>query len=186
MMKTIILVGVPGCGKSSILRETLRQAPFVHVVNYGDKMLEEAALEGLSRDGLRKLPIPDQQKIGIAAARRMVLHNDGVTIIDTHALIRTGIGFCPGLPREVLEILSPRAYAWIECSPEIVLKRRLQDETRSRDSESKEELQMHQELSRAYLAACCAATGSVLCCINNDRLSIEENVSPLIRLIRSL
>jgi adenylate kinase len=185
-MKTVILVGIPGCGKSSIIKETLRQAPQVHVVNYGDQMLQEAALEGLDRDQLRKLPLPEQRTIGIHAAERMVKHETGIVLIDTHALIRTPNGYIPGLPKEVLEILSPRALAWIECSPLIVMQRRAGDHSRSRDKESVEELALHQELSRAYLAACSVATGAVLCCIDNSGPSIEQNTIPLIRLIQSL
>lgn len=185
-MKTIILVGIPGCGKSSILQEIIRHVPFVRVVNYGDKMLQEAALEGFSRDELRKLPIAEQQKIGIHAARKMLGQEGGITIIDTHALIRTPTGYCPGLPKEVLDILAPRACVWVECSAEIILQRRLQDRSRSRDSETKEELMMHQELSRAYLAACSMATGAILCPINNDGPSIQKNALPLIQLIQSI
>jgi adenylate kinase len=185
-MKTIILVGIPGCGKTSIIKELLRQAPQVHVINYGDQMLEEAALEGLSRDQLRKLPLSKQREIGIHAAEKMIKHEKEIILIDTHALIRTPIGYIPGLPQEVLQILSPRALAWIECSPQIVMQRRIDDHLRSRDRESIEELALHQELSRAYLTACSVATGAILCYIDNTSPSIEQNVVPLIRLIQSI
>lgn len=185
-MKIIVLAGIPGCGKSSIIQETLRQAPHVHVMNYGDQMLKEAALEGLSRDQLRKLPLSKQRKIGIHAASRMVQCEKEIVLIDTHALIRTPTSYIPGLPKEVLEILSPTALAWIECAPPIVIQRREGDRLRARDKESVEELALHQELSRAYLAACAVTTGAALCCINNNGPSIEENVAPLLQLIQSL
>lgn len=184
-MKTIILVGIPGCGKSSIIKETLRQAPQVHVVNYGDQMLKEAAALGLNRDQLRILPLPKQREIGIRVAEKMVRHEKGIVLIDTHALIRTPTGYIPGLPKEVLEVLAPNVLAWIECSPQTVMQRRADDNLRSRDKESIEELALHQELSRAYLAACSVATGAVLCCVDNSDPSIERNAAPLVQLIRA-
>lgn len=184
--KTIVLVGIPGCGKSSIIKETLRQVPQVDVVNYGDQMLQEAALEGLNRDQLRKLPLARQREIGIHAAEKIVKNKKGIILIDTHALIRTPTGYIPGLPKEVLEILSPKALAWIECDPKIVMQRRAEDHKRSRDKESIEELTLHQELSRAYLSACSAMTGAVLSCIDNSGPSIEKNAASLVNLIESL
>lgn len=185
-MKTIILVGVPGCGKSSILREATKQVPSLSIINYGDAMLKEAASSGLTRDMLRKLPIASQQKIGVEAAKKIVREKEKIAIIDTHALIRTKNGFCPGLPKEVLEILSPKACVWIECSPSLIIQRRLQDQSRNRDQETEEELLLHQELNRSFLAACSMQTGALLCGIKNNASSIEENCYPLIQLIQEL
>jgi adenylate kinase len=186
-MKTIVLVGIPGAGKSSVLKEVVRQVPAVLVVNYGDKMLEEAASEGITRDLLRKMPFKEQQQIGIKAAKKMVPQKtDGVMIVDTHALIRTPTGYCPGLPLQVLEILSPTAYALVECLPHLILERRLKDQARTRDEETEEELLRHQDLSRSFLTACCMHTGSLLCCIQNNSSSINQNVLPIIRLIQSM
>ena len=105
-MKTIILVGIPGSGKTSILKEIARQSPSITIVNYGDKMLEAANAQGLTRDMLRKMPISAQQEIGIRAAKQIMQGKDEITIIDTHALIKTEVGFCPGPPKEVLKTLS--------------------------------------------------------------------------------
>ena len=185
-MKTIILVGVPGSGKSSILKEIARKCPTVSIVNYGDEMLKEAQAEGLTRDMLRKLPIAEQQEVGIKAAKRIVHGKSGMTLIDTHALIKTPVGFCPGLPKEVLKILAPKALAWIDCPPEIIIHRRKNDASRTRDLESEDELAIHQELSHAYLAACSMETGSILCRILNRDPDIESNCRPFIHLIEQL
>lgn len=185
-MKAIILVGIPGCGKSSLIKETLRQAPHVQVLNYGDQMLAEAALEGLTRDQLRTLSLSEQREIGIKAAKKMVKQGNEVVLIDTHALIRTPTGYIPGLPREVLEILLPKALVFIECSAETVLQRRAMDQTRSRDKETVESLALHQELCRAYLAACSLTTGAILCPVDNNPASLEQNARPLLQLILTL
>lgn len=185
-MKIIVLVGIPGVGKSSILQELARQIPAVAVINYGDKMLEEAAKVGISRDLMRKMPIKDQQVMGIQAAKNIVLQKrEGIVLIDTHALIKTPVGFCPGLPREVLEIFKPLAYACVECSPEKILERRAYDLSRTRDAETVDDLARHQELTRSFLAACCMHTSSVLCCLSNNDHDLSQNVQPLVRLIQS-
>ncbi len=185
-MKTIILVGIPGSGKTSILKEIVRQSPSTAIVNYGDKMLEVANAQGLTRDMLRKMPISSQQEIGIRAAKQIMQGKDEITIIDTHALIKTELGFCPGLPKEVLKILSPIVLAWIECSPSLIVKRRKNDPSRMRDNETEEELTLHQELTYSYLTACCMETGALLCRIVNRDVSIERNCQSFIRLIREL
>lgn len=185
-MKTIILVGVPGSGKSSILKEVLRKCPSVIIANYGDQMLKVANAEGLTRDMLRKLPISSQQEIGIKAAKQIIQGKNEITIIDTHALIKTEVGFCPGLPKEVLKVLSPKALVWIECPPSLILERRKDDTSRTRDLETEEDLTIHQELTHSYLAACCMETGAILCRIVNRDPSIEKNCRPLIRLLEQL
>lgn len=186
-MKNIILVGIPGAGKSSILQEVVHQVPAVLVVNYGDKMLEEAASEGIHRDQLRKMPFREQQQIGIKAARRIIREETNrVVLIDTHALIQTKNGYCPGLPLEVLTVLAPTAYVLVESRPALILERRIQDSRRIRDEESEEELLTHQDLTRSFLTACCMHTGSLLCHIQNNSPQIGQNVLPLLRLIQSI
>lgn len=186
-MKIIILVGIPGSGKSSILQEVTQQIPNVIVVNYGDKMLQEAALEGISRDRLRKMPFKEQQQIGVKAAKNIIQQETAeIVIIDTHGLIRTSVGYCPGLPLEVLQILAPTAYALVECLPHIIVERREKDHARTRDKETIEELLTHQELTRSFMTACCMQTGSLLCCVQNSNPTISLNVLPLIRLIQSV
>lgn len=185
-MKTIVLAGIPGSGKTSLLKE-INQLSNVIVVNYGDKMLEEAASENLSRDALRKMSFKEQQEIGIRAAKKIIQKNtEKVMIIDTHALIRTNIAYCPGLPLAVLQILSPAAYVLIECHPDIILARRSKDLNRTRDGETEKELLIHQELTRSFLTACSMQTGSLLCYIENNNPSIRQNALPLIYLIQSI
>ena len=128
--KMILFVGVPGSGKTTILQEVQRQIPHLQAINYGDKMLEIAAEQGLSRDSLRQLPIKEQQQIGVKAALAMKV--PGTLIIDTHALVKTPIGYVPGLPRRVLDILAPTAYVLVECKPSLILQRRQKDKKRAR------------------------------------------------------
>lgn len=180
----IILVGIPGCGKTTILAEAKKAVPSLQVVNYGDKMLEVAGLQ--KRDLIRKLPVDEQKKMGLTVAKRIVEEASATTVVDTHALIKTGYGYCPGLPKEILEILAPDACILIECAPAIMIQRRTLDNKRVRDLDSEEELLMHQELSRHYLCACSLMTGALFCRINNSEGSPAQNVLPIIRMVESL
>lgn len=181
----VVLVGVPGSGKSTILKATIELCPFVQEVNYGEIMLKEAALRGADRDALRKMAVDKQQEIGQAAAARIAKESKGLTIIDTHACIRTETGYCPGLPLKILNALNPKAFVMVECPPDLIVERRLKDASRKRDEESLQELSLHQELTRAYLAACSTLTGAVLCIVQNGRNPISENIHPLQKLLHS-
>lgn len=183
-MRTVVLVGIPGCGKSTILKEIHCELPSVAIINYGDQMLEEANMAGIERDMLRKMPIASQQEIGIRTAKRIMQNNHMMAVIDTHALIKTKAGYIPGLPKEILKILSPLALAWIECPPFLILQRRKNDPSRTRDEEPEDALQRHQELTRSYLTACSMETGALLCQIDNSSPSIENNCQPFIHLMK--
>lgn len=183
-MKIVVIVGIPGVGKSAILKEVLKHAPHAAVVNYGDKMLEEASLQGISRDAMRKMAIADQQQIGLRTAQKIVQHPEKkVVIVDTHALVKTPFGYCPGLPRAVLEILFPYAFAWVTCAPEKILARRAADPSRHRDADTLEALTQHQELTGSFLAASCMYTNALLCCLSNDGPDLAQNALPLVQLI---
>lgn len=185
-MNIIILVGIPGCGKSTVLKAVNEIYPHVKVVNYGEKMLQEAALMGTDRDTLRKMAVDKQQEIGLAAAVRIAKEVKGLTIVDTHASIKTEVGYCPGIPLKVLNALHPKALAMIQCAPQVIMERRSKDKSRLRDEENKEELSLHQELTQQYLVAASMVTGAFLCMIQNQSQDIKKNINPLIKLIQSL
>lgn len=182
----IIIVGIPGCGKTSLLGEVKKQIPSLQIINYGDKLLLEAGLQKKDRDRLRLMPVKEQLENVLKAASKIKEEAKGTTLVDTHALIRAPHGYAPGLPKKVLEILSPRACVIIECAPSLILQRRIQDTKRQRDQETEKELFMHQELSRNFLLGCALETGALFLRIENDAPSIESNALPLIEMIKSL
>lgn len=182
----IILVGIPGSGKSTILKTLNDLYPSIAIVNYGEVMLKEATLQGLDRDSLRKLPIEEQQEIGLAASHKISQQSHGLTIVDTHACINTPVGYCPGIPLKILNALNPKALVLVQSSPSIIMNRRVRDSFRNRDEEDLNQLILHQELTRGYLVSASTLTGAVLCLINNDSEMILENIRPLVKLVESL
>lgn len=184
---TIILVGIPGTGKSTILNAIKNEKPFITVVNYGEIMLQEAALQGLERDALRKLPIEEQQEIGLAASLRIAQKSHhSLTIVDTHACVKTPLGYCPGIPMKILKALNPKGLVLVQSSPSIILDRRFKDGSRKRDDEDLNSLHLHQELTKAFLVSASTITGAILCILNNDSEIVAENIGPLVRLIDSM
>lgn len=182
----LILVGIPGSGKSSVLNALKELFPSVNVVNYGEIMLQEAAHQGLERDAMRTLSIEKQQEIGLAAAQKIAKANHRLTIVDTHACIKTPVGFCPGIPLKILTALNPKGLILVQSSPALIIERRQKDISRKRDKEDLSELTLHQELTRTFLVSASALTGAVLCIVNNDSGKISENIQPLVKLIESI
>ena len=165
---TVILSGIPGCGKTTLLSEALKISPDLTIVNYGDEMLEIAAGQNIERDAIRKLPVPEQQAIGLLAAQKIKGRLKGITLIDTHALIKTPGGYFPGISDDILRALGPDAIVIVESPAEVILERRKKDKSRSRDTDTLQEIEYHQNLCRMYVTACSAIIGAVLIPIQNE------------------
>ncbi|RLG02233.1 MAG: adenylate kinase [Thaumarchaeota archaeon] len=170
-MVRIVVVAVPGAGKTTILKKLLEKVPDLKVVNFGDYMFEEARKGfGISdRDEMRRKLKPRDYKLLQERAAEAIARLDGDLIIDTHAVIKTSFGYYPGLPSRVAEILNPDAIVVLEFRPEDILQRRLKDlkaeegVKRVREIERVEDVQEHQELGREMAMAaanhvCCYLT----------------------------
>ncbi len=65
-----------------------------------------------NRDQMRKLPVEKQKELQTLASRRIIedfseLGNNGIGLVDTHAVIKTPSGYLPGLPKYVIEVINP-------------------------------------------------------------------------------
>ncbi|MEM0200279.1 MAG: adenylate kinase, partial [Saccharolobus sp.] len=142
-MKLGIVTGIPGVGKTTVLSkvsEILQEKSIPHkIVNYGDYMLNTAIKNGYvnNRDEIRKLSVDKQKELQTLAARKIVedlseLGKNGLGFVDTHAVIRTPSGYLPGLPKYVIEVLSPNVIFLLESDPKIILDRQKRDNSRVR------------------------------------------------------
>ncbi|RLE78384.1 MAG: adenylate kinase [Thermoprotei archaeon] len=167
----VIVVAVPGAGKSTTLQLLKRMRPDVKIVNFGDFMFEIAKEKyGVrDRDEMRKkLSLEQYRELQLEAAKR-IAEISGDVVVDTHLAIKTPKGYYPGLPTEVARLLSPDVIAVIEINPSIVLERRLKDLRLSkpvvtrvgtvryprakRDVETVEEIELHQQMNRYFSVA---------------------------------
>ncbi len=183
--KIVILTGIPGSGKTSILTEALamlsRDGKKVASVNFGDVMLETSGVK--NRDEMRKLPPEEQAKNQKKAAEKIAnkARTESV-IVDTHCTIKTPAGYLCGLPEWVLRALKPNVIVLVEAEPTEIAGRRDSDATRKRDDDSVEEMRQHQKINRAAGISYCMLTGATMKIIKNKDNRLLDAVKDLVGL----
>ena len=186
--KKIVLVGIPGVGKTSLLSKIVEylknKNKTVTVMNYGTLMFDIAKENGLEdRDGLRKLPILEQQKLQKLAAEKIALEHTEIIIIDTHAFISSTEGYYPGLPEHVLKIIKPTNFVSVSAKPEEIYNRRMKDESRDRDKITLINIRKELEYQTGMISACAVLTGAPVRHILNGEGKIDEAADKIINAI---
>lgn len=192
-MKTVVITGIPGVGKTTILKEleTLakEQKLKLTTVNFGTVMNElyKKSKIDLHRDDLRHQPIAMQKKMQEKAATILVkMVKSGIFLIDTHMFIRTKSGFWPGLPEPVLSILKPSLLVLLEAPPEEIVKRREGDSTRMRDKVTMYDVMSDLDWARASASSCAILTGTPIKIILNEPWKQREAARELLESIGEL
>ena len=186
--KKIILVGIPGVGKTSLLAQVVESLKeknkVVSVVNYGTLMFDVAKENGLTdRDELRKLPVSRQQELQKIAAQKITEYDEEVVIIDTHAFISSSEGYYPGLPEHVLKIIRPDNFVSVSAKPEEIYNRRMSDDTRNRDKITLANVKKELDAQSGMISACAVITGSPVKYILNREGKIDEAADKIITAI---
>jgi adenylate kinase len=185
-MKVVVIAGIPGSGSTTVLSKALEELDYLHV-NYGDVMLEIAKGDGLvdNRDDLRKLSPDIQKEVQENAAQSIREKSEQSNIIvDTHCTINTPSGFLPGLPKWVLDQLKPDMFVLLEADGDEILKRRLSDTTRNRDSERLKDIELHQEMNRAASMAYAVLTGATVKIIENHDNKVDDAVDEMVKTLK--
>ena len=186
--KKIILVGIPGVGKTTLLTtmvEILKDhKKNVVVINYGSLMFDVAKENGLTdRDQLRKLSVSEQQRLQKLAAEQISNHEEEVVIIDTHAFINSPEGYYPGLPEHVLKIIKPTNFVSVSAKPEEIYNRRMKDDTRNRDKITLANIKKELDVQSGMMSACAVITGSPVRLVLNGEGKIDEAADKIIKAI---
>lgn len=186
--KKIILVGIPGVGKTTLLTKMVEilkdHKKNVVVINYGSLMFDVAKENGLTdRDQLRKLSVSEQQRLQKLAAEQISNHEEEVVIIDTHAFINSPEGYYPGLPEHVLKIIKPDNFVSVSAKPEEIYNRRMKDNTRSRDNITLANIKKELDVQSGMISACAVITGSPVRLVLNGEGKIDETADKIIRAI---
>ena len=186
--KTVIIVGVPGVGKSTIITnatEALQsKGTSVKTIVFGSVMFEEAKKLGINdRDKLRKLTVDTQQKLQNMAANHISSLNDSVVFIDTHLFIKTQSGYYPGLPMNLVLKLNPQRLVLVTANSDEILNRRKKDTTRTRDLISDDEINRDIQVSLSMISSLSILTGAPFEIIYNHDDMVDSATSHLVELL---
>lgn len=178
----IIILGLPGVGKSSILKGIKEKKPDYEIINYGDLMLEVFKKYGINdRDEIRKAPIELQKKVQKQVAS-ILSKKKGKVILDTHCSIKTPKGYLPGLPFDLLKKLKVDNLILISAEPEEIKRRRESDSTRKRET-TLEEIIEHDTINKSYLASYSAFTGAPALIVMNRDNKLNEAIDTILNIL---
>lgn len=186
--KTVIIVGVPGVGKSTIISNAiatlLKKGTTLNTVVFGSVMFEEAKKLGINdRDQIRKQTIDVQQRLQNMTADHISSLNDSIVVVDTHLFIKTQSGYYPGLPMSLILKLNPERLILITANSEEILNRRKNDSTRTRDLISVDEIKRDIEVSLSMISSLSILTGAPFEIIYNHDNMIDSATSLLVELL---
>ncbi|MCC5446921.1 adenylate kinase [Candidatus Nanobsidianus stetteri] len=176
----VIVVGVPGVGKTSVINEARKYLKYeFKVVNTGDIMFELAKEKYNinNRDEIRKkLTFEQQKEIQKEAIKRIKeMEKESDIILDTHLVIESYEGYIPGMLREYAEILRPDGIAVIISDPDKIFVRRLKDiQIRGRDIENLKRIEIQQNLTIYFTTIFMFEYGTIVEVINNEEGLLEE------------
>lgn len=186
MGKLIIVAGVPGAGKSTVLLEAWKRVEKdlnYAIVSFGSEMLEMCRENGLvtNRDEMRNLGADVQGEMQWRTTKRIVERPENI-LLDTHCTIKTGSGsYLPGFTPRMLERMSPRAIILVDAHEAEIRGRRRLDKTRPlRTIESQEDILEHKVINRAYAAAFSARSGCLLRIIQNNTGEFDRAVEEFV------
>jgi adenylate kinase len=189
MGRRIIITGVPGVGKTTVIDGALKKLEEEGItyqsINFGSFMFDVASREGKvrDRDQMRKLDREIQKDLQRMAGKAIATI-EGNVIIDTHCSIRTPQGFLPGLPEWVITELKPDMLILVETDEDQILQRRLKDPTRIRDMEGGKSIGEHQQFNRMIAGAIATQTGCTVKFVKNQDFLLEQAVSDMIASLR--
>lgn len=180
----IIVMGLPGAGKTTVLKGAVSGFTDWKVINYGDMMFEIAKKDKLvgNRDDMRKLLLKKQKIIQDEAANTLS-EMKGKIILDTHCSIHTPTGYMPGLPFEQLRKLKVDYLVFISAPAKDIAGRRQKDTTRKRDAVSINEIEWDMTVNVAYLCTYSALSGAAASIIMNSNGKLDAAVGRLREII---
>jgi len=185
MALRVVVVGIPGVGKTTVVQGVVAGYPGARLVGFGTLMFESARSLGWvrNRDEMRKMSVERQKRLQKIAAAKIARIKGKAVIVDTHLFIRTEEGFWPGLPFEVVRAMRPTHLVLVEAAPEDIAKRRSSDATRYRDAVTVENLREELLLGRAFITVSSTLTGAPITIVQNEQGKQDEVAKTLVRML---
>jgi adenylate kinase len=184
----MVIVGIPGVGKTTIIGKAAeilnKRGILTQVRVFGSIMLDEASKMGIkNRDDMRNLSVDAQRRLQEMAAKNINSVRNANIVIDTHLFINTSEGRYPGMPRNLLDLLSPSHLVMISADPEEIFARRMQDDSRNRDLISMDGIKNDLEVAITMIATSSILTGAPFKIIFNHTDRINDAVSELVEIM---
>ena len=185
MALRVIVVGIPGVGKTTVVQGVVSGLSGAKLVNFGTLMFEAAkSLKWVKdRDEMRKMHVERQKRLQRMAATRIASMKGKAILVDTHLFIRTLEGFWPGLPFEVVRAMKPTHLVLVIATPEEIATRRLADSTRARDEVTVEGLREEIEIAKSFLAVSSTLTGAPMLIVRNEQGKAKEVSKSIVRML---
>ncbi len=183
MTKRVIIVGIPGVGKSTVITNILdtlsKQGVDIKMAEFGIIMFEQAKklLSIKNRDDLRKLSLEQQRSLQEMTANYICSLSNEIVIIDTHLFINTVEGYYPGIPYKLLNILNPSNLILLTANSDEVYERRKTDLARQRDMISADDISNELNISKIMIASSSIFSGCPFSIISNNNGQLEEATS---------
>ncbi|MCE4605877.1 MAG: adenylate kinase [Desulfurococcales archaeon] len=197
--RVAIITGIPGVGKTTVLQlveeKAVEERMNIFIANYGTYMIETAAKEGIAkdRDELRKLKLRDQLELQRLAAENIIkdafekLGATGYLLVDTHSVVKTIVGYWPGLPEHVIDVFKPDLIVLIESTPELIHQRQIKDTTRKRsDFGGPQAIRELRDFARYSAVASAVLYGSAVAIVENPEGRPEAAASKIIELLQNI
>lgn len=170
-----VVTGIPGVGKTTVMEKAAGEMD-IEFLTFGTIMIEIAKEMGLvkNRDEMRKLSLEEQRELQVKTAEKVGSMKN--VVVDTHCTIKTPEGYMPGLPEWVINKLKPKSIVLVEADPREIQRRRKNDSSRDRDSDTEKEIAEQQQVNRAIAMAYSALSGATVKIVFNHDNALDDAV----------
>lgn len=176
-MQAIIVAGVPGAGKTTIM-DSVAKSNNYKFVNIGDLMIKISAERGYTteRDKIRYYTNKVRKEL-VQEAFNVISKMEGNIVIDTHASVEEHGRYMPGLPTEAVEPIkdSLLGLVCIDATTQEIIGRRMKDASREREVESAETIDVQRIINISVLSAMSLAYDVPLFVVPNEEGKAEES-----------
>jgi len=182
----LIVMGLAGAGKSTVLQKVLEERKDITAINYGNLALDVALKSKYAsdRDKINSLPSTVHRKIQEEVVKQ--LKDSPKTILDTHAILKHDPGYIAGITPGLLKKVGIDGFVFIDASSEELLSRRSRDKTRTRAMLTKEEIDSDRLLCRMLICSWVSQTGAPFYFIHNKEGKLEESVNEMRKIAKDL
>lgn len=191
MTELVVVVGLTGVGKTSVVDGVLNYSFLdCDVISHGTELLKTATSLGLveTRDEITDIPRDEyddlQSKTAKEIGRTVSASESDVLFFDTHATLDTPIGYRPGLTFDDLEYLSPDKFVMITASPQEIVSRRKEDETRDRTVVPASKIEEQQEIAQQMLSAMAVKTRAPIELVPNHDNEMKDAINTVVENIQ--